>query len=89
MTLDEAWNGSIRSFTAGTLVAPPLDGLEHPNPSLVFGNMHVEVLAPTARQSVAEVAVLDDRLVVALNDNVRGRLIALQSGGERRFDRRN
>ncbi len=84
-TLDEPWNGSIKSFAAGTLVAPPLDGLDKPNPHLVFGNMQVEVLAPTARQSVADVAVLDDRLVVALNDNVRGRLIALQSGGERPF----
>lgn len=84
-TLDEPWNGSIVSFTAGTLVAPPLAGLDQPNPALVFGNMQVEVFAPTERQSVADVAVLDDRLVVALNDNVRGRLIAMQSGGERPF----
>jgi prolyl oligopeptidase len=80
--LDEDWNGSIKSFKAGTLVAPPLEGLEVENPHLVFGNMQVEVFTPTERQSVADVAVLSDRLVVALNDNVRGRLITLSPHGE-------
>jgi len=83
--LDEDWNGSIKSFKAGTLVAPPLDGLEIENPHLVFGNMQVEVFAPDARQSVADVAVLDDRLVVALNDNVRGRLLSLRPHGEQPY----
>lgn len=80
--LDEDWNGSIKTFKAGTLVAPPLDGLEIENSHLVFGNMQVEVFKPDQRQSVADVAVLDDRLVVALNDNVRGRLITLRPHGE-------
>lgn len=81
-TLDEAWNGSIQSFKAGALVAPPLDDLGSPNIPLVFGNMEVEAFTPDARQSVADVAVLSDRLVVALNDNVRGRLMALTPHGE-------
>jgi len=80
--LDEDWNGSIKSFKAGTLVAPPLVDLDTENSTLVFGNMHVEVFTPTERQSVADVAVLDDRLVVALNDNVRGRLLTLMPRGE-------
>ena len=83
--LDEDWNGSIKSFKAGTLVAPPLNGLEIDNPHLVFGNMQVEAFAPDQRQSVADVAVLDDRLVVALNDNVRGRLITLRPHGEQPY----
>ena len=80
--LDEDWNGAIKSFKAGTLVAPPLEGLEIENSSLVFGNMQVEVFTPTERQSVADVAVLSDRLVLALNDNVRGRLLILSPHGE-------
>ncbi|MGX1692059.1 prolyl oligopeptidase family serine peptidase [Brevundimonas naejangsanensis] len=83
--LDEDWNGSIQSFKAGTLVAPPLEGLDTENPHLVFGNMQVEVFKPDERQSVADVAVLDDRLVVVLNDNVRGRLLTLRPHGERPY----
>ncbi|WP_415288632.1 prolyl oligopeptidase family serine peptidase [Brevundimonas sp. S1H14] len=83
--LDEDWNGSIQSFKAGTLVAPPLEGLDTENPHLVFGNMQVEVFEPDERQSVADVAVLDDRLVVVLNDNVRGRLLTLRPHGERPY----
>ncbi|MBN9479868.1 MAG: S9 family peptidase [Bordetella sp.] len=80
--LDEDWNGSIKSFKAGALVAPPLVDLDTENSTLVFGNVHVEMFTPTERQSVADVAVLDDRLVVALNDNVRGRLLTLMPRGE-------
>ena len=80
--LDEDWNGSIKSFKAGTLVAPAVVDLDTENTALVFGNMQVEVFTPTERQSVADVAVLSDRLVVALNDNVRGRLITLSPHGE-------
>src|SRR5690606_19432775 len=75
----------IQSFKAGTLVAPPLEGLDTENPHLVFGNMQVEVFKPDERQSVADVAVLDDRLVVVLNDNVRGRLLTLRPHGERPY----
>jgi prolyl oligopeptidase len=80
--LDEDWNGSIKSFKAGALVAPPLVDLDTDSSTLVFGNVHVEMFTPTERQSVADVAVLDDRLVVALNDNVRGRLLTLMPRGE-------
>ena len=83
--LDEDWNGSITSFKAGTLVAPPLEDLDTENPNLVFGNIQVEVFKPAERQSVAHVAVLDDRLLVALNDNVRGRLLTLRPRGEQPY----
>jgi prolyl oligopeptidase len=82
LTLEEAWPGSVKSFGAGSIVAPPLGELAAPEASGVFGNMQVEVFAPGPRQSVASVVVLDDRLVVALNDNVRGRLITLVPHGE-------
>lgn len=85
MGLDEDWNGAIRSFKSGAIVAPPLSELTTENANLVFGNMQVEVFTPTARQSVAEVAVLDDRLIVVLNDNVVGRLISLRPHGEQPY----
>ena len=83
--LDEDWNGAIKSYKSGAIVAPPLSELTTENANLVFGNLQVEVLTPSERQSVAEVAVLDDRLVVVMNDNVRGRLITLRPHGEQPY----
>lgn len=87
--LEEDWNGSIKSFKAGTLVAPDLDSLSFANPSLVFGNMEVGVFTPGPRQAVSDVRVMSDRLVVAYTDNVRGRAAIFRPGGERAWPRRD
>ncbi|WP_416173647.1 prolyl oligopeptidase family serine peptidase [Brevundimonas sp.] len=68
---------------AGTLMAVSLGILRPwPEDTLVVSNADQTIFEPSARQSVQSVTVFDDRVVVAINDNVRGRLSVFDRRGE-------
>ncbi|MBB5660302.1 prolyl oligopeptidase family serine peptidase [Brevundimonas halotolerans] len=78
-----AWSDP-RTVEAGTLLAVPLDALVPPREPAsveVFGTQF-EIFEPTDRQSISSVAVFDDRVVVAYNDNVVGRVATFRNRGE-------
>lgn len=70
-TLEEAWNG----LPQGALVAYPLSqtGEATPRAQVLF--------APGPRQSVQEVAITRDAVLVAATENVRGRLLRFALDG--------
>jgi prolyl oligopeptidase len=69
---------------AGSLMAVDLGSLhDRPDGSRPGPRHHAStVFTPEPRQSISSVAVLSDRLVVAINDNVRGRLSTFFPQGE-------
>lgn len=74
--IDEAWSrfGGTPE-PEGSLMSVPLDVLGHPEAGPPSPDSNPEVVfTPTARQSVQDVAVLDDGLVVGVSDNVVGTL---------------
>jgi len=74
---------------AGSLLAVPIEALApaaEPGLVEVFGTSPV-IFVPEARQSVAAVTVFDDRVTVAFNDNVVGRVATFRNRGERGWDR--
>ena len=72
--LDEAWSFDGETYAGGALMAVPLGVLGPVRLDILYRRAALEVFAPTARQSVQEVAVLDDSLVAVVADNVVGRL---------------
>ena len=84
-SLDEAWTRRGESWTAGSLLAVSLNVLKPPaaGGSIVVSYEAETVFAPTARQSIDDVAVLDDRIVAAVYDNVRGRVVAFNNNATR------
>lgn len=88
---DEPWTFMGRELPAGSLLSPCLvclrparDGTKH----IPFQEW--TIFSPGPRESISDVRVLDDRVVVAISDNVVGRLAAFVDGGHRsgwmRFD---
>lgn len=74
---DEAWSG----YAAGSLLAiDPADVREGAPP--LRNDPARQIFAPTARQSIGDVAVFSDRVAVAYNDNVRGQLSIFVDQGE-------
>ncbi|WP_299173673.1 prolyl oligopeptidase family serine peptidase [uncultured Brevundimonas sp.] len=69
---------------AGTLMAMPLASLHDRPDGSRAGPSHqaAQVFVPTPRQAIAGVRVLSDRIVVAINDNVSGRLSIFTPQGE-------
>lgn len=80
LTLDEAWSRYGREIPAGTLMAVVMATIR-PG-SQAISNADDTVFTPTARQSVEDVAVMDDRIVASIYDNVRGRTAVFQNRGE-------
>jgi len=83
-TIDEPWSINNQSFKAGTLMAVSLRMLR-PTPrgvAAVYTNQDISVFEPTARQSVEEVTVFDDRIVASVYDNVRGRALVFADKGQ-------
>jgi len=80
-TLDEPWTFRGREHPAGSLMAMNLD-LLRPDGEQVITNAAPRVFAPSARQSLEDVAVFDDRIVAAVLDNVRGRALKFEDRGE-------
>jgi prolyl oligopeptidase len=64
-TLGESWHG----FASGALMSAGLQGLE--TPAVIF--------APNLRQSVEQVAVMNDAVVGVIYDNVRARITVFSS----------
>ncbi len=78
---DEAWRRGDRDIAAGTLQAwAPAELRE--GGDVVISNQAHEIFAPGPRQSIGDVALFSDRVAVAINDNVRGRLSIFANRGE-------
>ncbi|WP_420470198.1 prolyl oligopeptidase family serine peptidase [Brevundimonas sp. FT23042] len=79
---DETWTGRrTPELRAGSLHAYPTSYLrEGSNTAPVHGS--TAIFQPGDRQSIADVAVFSGKVLVAINDNVRGRLIAFHNRGE-------
>ncbi len=83
LTLDEAWSRDDDVIPAGALMAVVIDKLRPLGPDeIIVSNAAETVFTPTARQSVEDVAVMDDRIVASIYDNVRGRTAVFQNRGE-------
>ncbi|NSX34233.1 S9 family peptidase [Brevundimonas vesicularis] len=69
---------------AGALMAMALDSLHDRPDGSRSGPRHqdTQVFVPSPRQAIADVRVLSDRIVVAINDNVSGRLSIFVPQGE-------
>ena len=80
-TVEEDWTWYTQARTAGTLMAVSLAELA-PNDGLTISNAVTTIFAPEARQSVEGVVVFDDRVVVSILDNVRGRISTFRNRGE-------
>jgi prolyl oligopeptidase len=82
-TLEESWAPGMKTIPAGALLAHSLGNLVANDPgALIVHRTHThEVLLPTGRQSIGSVTVYDDRVVVAYNDNVVGRVATFQKTG--------
>ncbi|WP_439476534.1 prolyl oligopeptidase family serine peptidase [Brevundimonas sp.] len=82
-TIDESWRrhqaGELLRYQVGELRLA--DGPRELG-QVVISNASKTIFRPTDRQSVASVAVFDDRVALAINDNVRGRLSIFADRGE-------
>lgn len=83
-TTEQDWEISGQSAKAGALMAVPLRMLGPPPPGvgLVMTNRDVVVFQPTARQSIEDVRVFDERIAAGVYDNVRGRALVFTDKGE-------
>lgn len=75
-TIEESW----RTIPAGTLLGQPIGNLTpgDPNAVIVARSGVDEIFRPGDRQSIQSVTVYDDRVVVAYNDNVVGRIATVR-----------
>jgi prolyl oligopeptidase len=78
---DEAWSFAGADAQAGSLQAYSLSTLREGS-RVTFDNQASEIFTPGPRQSISAVTVFSDRVVVAINDNVRGRLSTFANLGE-------
>jgi prolyl oligopeptidase len=80
--LDQDWEWQGEARRAGTLLAADLNKLGSPAHDITLMNVDEVIFTPGPRQSVEAVTVFDDRVVVAYNDNVVGRVAVFQDRGE-------
>ena len=83
-TVEQDWEISGQSASAGSLMAVPMRMLLPPPPGvgLVLTERSLTVFKPTPRQSVEDVSVFDERIAASIYDNVRGRLTVFTDKGE-------
>ena len=83
-TVEESWEISGQSAPAGALAAVPMRMLLPPPPGVgvVMSNRDLVIFEPSARQSVEDVAVFDERVIATVYDNVRGRAMVFTDKGE-------
>ncbi len=84
---DEAWRWRQPEYAPGSLLVVALAELASPPAALppkpiTGGGDSRRVFAPSDRQSVQNVSVVGDSLIVALADNVVGRLVRYDATGE-------
>jgi prolyl oligopeptidase len=78
---DEDWTWDRTPVAAGSLQAYSLIELVAGEGAYI-SNAVKEIFAPNSRQSIGDVRVLDGRVLVAISDNVVGRLAAFEDRGE-------
>ncbi len=79
---DEDWSQPGRQHKAGSLLAICIPCVRATDGPVVISNQVDTIFEPTDRQSIGGVRVMHDRVVVALSDNVVGRLAVFQNRGE-------
>jgi len=79
---DEDWARPGRSHKAGSLLAICIPCVRPTSGPVVISNQAETIFEPTDRQSIGSVRVLHDRVVVAISDNVVGRLAVFHNRGE-------
>ena len=79
---DEDWARPGRSHKAGSLLAICIPCVRPTSGPVVITNQAETIFEPTDRQSIGSVRVLHDRVVVAISDNVVGRLAVFHNRGE-------
>ncbi|NBB50563.1 prolyl oligopeptidase family serine peptidase [Rhizobium sp. CRIBSB] len=77
---DQDWTRSAREHKAGSLLAMCIVCLR--SDSQAISNQADTIFVPTDRQSIGSVRVMDAHVVVAISDNVVGRLAVFQNRGE-------
>jgi len=78
---EQDWDNNGIVYSAGSLLSFPLAALRDTREVLISSQDRV-IFMPGPRQSISDVSVLSDRVVVAVNDNVRGRLSVFVNRGE-------
>jgi prolyl oligopeptidase len=82
-SVEEAWKIDGVAIESGGLAAVPMERLRAENPNAeVVTHVFYWVFTPTERQSIEEVAVMDDRIVATVYDNVNGRAVVFEDKGE-------
>jgi prolyl oligopeptidase len=79
---DEDWSRPGRSHKAGSLLAICIPCVRPTSGPVVITNQVETIFEPTERQSIGGVRVMHDRVVVAISDNVVGRLAVFHNRGE-------
>lgn len=79
---DEDWSRPGRSHKAGSLLAICIPCVRPTSGPVVISNQVETIFEPTDRQSIGSVRVMHDRVVVAISDNVVGRLAVFHNRGE-------
>ena len=79
---DEDWARPGKSHKAGSLLAICIPCVRPTDGPVVISNQVETIFAPTDRQSIGSVRVMHDRVVVAISDNVVGRLAVFHNRGE-------
>ena len=79
---DEDWSRPGRSHKAGSLLAICIPCVRPTDGPVVVSNQVDTIFEPTDRQSIGGVRVMHDRVVVAISDNVVGRLAVFHNRGE-------
>ncbi|MBJ7447396.1 MAG: S9 family peptidase, partial [Brevundimonas sp.] len=88
LSIDQRWDRGDISLQEGTLLSLKLSRLTQPprqDTGPVFGVPDV-VFAPSPRQSIQDVVVLSDRILVGYSDNVVGRLASFTLDGPELHD---
>jgi prolyl oligopeptidase len=82
-TVEEAWSLNGRDVGPGALMSVSTR-LLRPRPAnqIIVDNADYSVFEPNERQSIEEVAVMDDRIVATVYDNVKGRAVVFEDKGE-------
>jgi len=71
---DEAWRWGARTITPGTLLAISMEELARGAGGLYPDTDPETIFTPTPRQSLQDVAVMDDHVVAVISDNVVSRV---------------
>jgi len=82
-TVEEAWSLDGRDVGPGALMSVSTSLLRpRAEGQIIVTNADYSVFEPSERQSIEEVAVMDDRIVATIYDNVRGTVSVFTDHGE-------